>query len=120
MTRAPRPAHRMTALVAAATAAAVGVAGCSSSAKAGNNGSKKVAIVAYSVPKPAYDALETAFQATAAGKGVAFSASYGASGTQSKSVASGQPADVRSAFGERLDPQAVWLRLPGKQPARAQ
>jgi sulfate transport system substrate-binding protein len=83
----------MTALVAAATAAAVGVAGCSSSAKAGNNGSKKVAIVAYSVPKPAYDALETAFQATAAGKGVAFSASYGASGTQSKSVASGQPAD---------------------------
>jgi len=36
------------------------------------------------VPKPAYDALETAFNKTSQGKGVKFSASYGASGDQSR------------------------------------
>src|SRR5690348_8326018 len=81
------------ALAAIVTAAAVGVSGCSTSKASGAGGSKKVAIVAYSVPKPAYDALETAFEATPAGAGVTFSASYGASGTQSKAVANGQPAD---------------------------
>ena len=49
----------------------------------------KVAIVAYSVPKPAYDALSAGFEATAAGAGVKFTASYGPSGTQSKNVAAG-------------------------------
>ena len=53
----------------------------------------KVSIVAFSVPKPAYDDLETAFQKTDEGKGVEFSASYGPSGSQSKAVAAGQPAD---------------------------
>jgi sulfate transport system substrate-binding protein len=52
-----------------------------------------VNIVAYSVPKPAYDALTGAFQKTPAGVGVTFNASYGASGTQSKNVAAGQKAD---------------------------
>jgi sulfate/thiosulfate transport system substrate-binding protein len=83
---------RRAAVLAAVTAAVIGVAGCSSSGS-GGSGSKKVALIAYSVPKPAYDALETAFGKTPAGKGVKFSASYGPSGTQSKAVASGQPAD---------------------------
>jgi sulfate transport system substrate-binding protein len=52
-----------------------------------------VNIVAYSVPKPAYDALSTAFQKTPAGAGVTFKSSYGPSGTQSKNVAGGQKAD---------------------------
>jgi sulfate transport system substrate-binding protein len=52
-----------------------------------------VNIVAYSVPKPAYDALTTAFKHTPAGAGVTFNASYGPSGTQSKNVAGGQKAD---------------------------
>ena len=52
-----------------------------------------VNIVAYSVPKPAYDALSKAFQATPAGSGVTFKVSYGPSGTQSKNVAGGQKAD---------------------------
>jgi sulfate transport system substrate-binding protein len=52
-----------------------------------------VNIVAYSVPKPAYDALTTAFKQTPAGAGVTFNASYGPSGTQSKNVAGGQKAD---------------------------
>ena len=91
---------RTATVIAAVAATALAVAGCSSSKSttsgsggSGGNSGGKVAIVAYSVPKPAYDALETAFKATADGKGVSFSASYGASGTQSKAVASGQPAD---------------------------
>ena len=78
------------AAVAACTVAAIGVSACSSS---GSGSTGKVAIVAYSVPKPAYDALESAFVQTPQGKGVTFSASYGPSGMQSKAVSSGQPAD---------------------------
>jgi sulfate/thiosulfate-binding protein len=89
-TRSHRGRHA--AVLAAVTAAVIGVAGCSSSGS-GSGGSKKVSLIAYSVPKPAYDALQSAFTKTSAGKGVKFSASYGPSGTQSKSVASGQPAD---------------------------
>jgi len=53
----------------------------------------KVNIVGFSVPKLAYAAAETAFKATPAGAGVSFSESYGPSGSQSKAVAAGQPAD---------------------------
>ena len=63
-------------------------------------------IVGYSVPKPAYDALEAAFVKTKAGKGVKFSESFGASGSQSKAVASGQPADF-VAFS--LEPDVTRL-----------
>ena len=54
----------------------------------------QLALVAYSTPKKAYDALTAAFAATPAGKGVGFSESFGASGSQSRAVDSGQPADV--------------------------
>jgi sulfate/thiosulfate-binding protein len=70
------------------TAALVVVTACSSAAS-----DKQVSIVAYSVPKPAYDALTAAFEKTAAGKNVSFKASYGASGDQSRAVLAGQPAD---------------------------
>lgn len=92
----------VTMLSVAGLAAAIGMTACSSSnadsagsSDSGGSGSGggKVAIVAYSVPKPAYDALATAFKATSAGKGVTFSASYGASGDQSRAVANGQKAD---------------------------
>ncbi|MCW2497447.1 extracellular solute-binding protein [Jatrophihabitans sp.] len=53
----------------------------------------KVNIVGFSTPKLAYGAAETAFKATPAGAGVSFSESYGPSGSQSKAVAAGQPAD---------------------------
>ena len=65
----------------------------SASPSAGGS-STQLALVAYSTPKKAYDALTSAFQRTAAGKGVSFSESFGASGAQSRAVASGQPADV--------------------------
>jgi sulfate/thiosulfate transport system substrate-binding protein len=66
----------------------VAVTACGAAASA-----KQVSIVAYSVPKPAYDALTAAFAKTAAGQGVSFRASYGASGDQSRAVQAGQPAD---------------------------
>ena len=72
--------------------------------------SKTVNIVAYSVPKPAYDALSAAFQKTTAGTGITFTSSYGASGTQSKAVLGGQKADY-VAFS--LEPDLTKL-VPSK------
>jgi sulfate transport system substrate-binding protein len=96
--------HRRAALAtaAASVAAALAVAGCggSSDAATGGGGSStsaaetQLALVAYSTPKKAYDALTSAFAATTAGKGVGFGASFGASGSQSRAVDSGQTADV--------------------------
>jgi sulfate/thiosulfate transport system substrate-binding protein len=103
-TRRGRPA----ALLAVAVAAAIGVSACSSSTSSTSSGggSRRVAIVAYSVPKPAYDALTKAFEGTPQGKGVSFSESYGPSGTQSKAVSSGQPADY---VGFSLEPDLTKL-----------
>jgi sulfate/thiosulfate transport system substrate-binding protein len=67
-------------------------AGCG--ATGGGGGGNRLSLVAYSTPREAYAALIPAFQKTAAGKGVGFSQSYGASGDQSRSVAAGLPADV--------------------------
>jgi sulfate transport system substrate-binding protein len=84
---------------------AVAVAGCGGSSDApstsggtsnasASTGSKQLQLVAYSTPKKAYDALTAAFARTSAGKGVGFGQSFGASGSQSRAVDSGQPADV--------------------------
>ena len=70
-------------------------ASASSSASSGGGGtSTQLALVAYSTPKKAYDALTAAYSQTPQGKGVTFSQSFGPSGAQSRAVASGQPADV--------------------------
>jgi sulfate/thiosulfate transport system substrate-binding protein len=76
-------------LLTVTTIAAAGLAACSSSKSDG----KSLHLVAYSVPKPAYDALTAAFAKTPEGKGVGWGTSYGPSGTQSKAVANGQKAD---------------------------
>lgn len=81
--------RRLVAVAAATIAVAIGVSACSSSA-GGSSDPKSVSLVAFSTPKPAYDALTAAFQKTAAGKGVTFNSSYGPSGTQSKNVLGGQ------------------------------
>ncbi len=60
----------------------------------GGGGGAQLALVAYSTPKKAYDALTAAFSQTPAGKGVGFGASFGASGSQSRAVDQGQAADV--------------------------
>ena len=74
---------------------ASGASGASgSSGKSNANAKTQLQLVAYSTPKHAYDALTAAFAKTSAGKGVGFGESFGASGSQSRAVASGQPADV--------------------------
>jgi sulfate/thiosulfate transport system substrate-binding protein len=80
--------RRYLAVLAATVAAAVGVSACSSSSSG-----KTINLVAYSVPKPAYDALANAFAKTPAGKDVSVTPSYGPSGSQEKAVAAGQKAD---------------------------
>jgi sulfate/thiosulfate-binding protein len=95
--------------VLGAAVAALAVAGCGGSSDAntstgGGSGSAsnaaatsaatKLNLVGYSTPKKAYGALAAAFAQTGTGKGVGFSASFGASGSQSRAVDSGQPADV--------------------------
>jgi sulfate transport system substrate-binding protein len=61
---------------------------------AGASKDTKLTLVAYSTPKDAYGQLISAFQKTPAGNGVSFSQSYGASGEQSRAVASGLDADI--------------------------
>jgi len=93
MTRSRR-APTLTAL--AVLAATLVLAACGSSASSSSSGGSaaKLALVAYSTPKEAYAAIIPAFQRTAAGQGVTFDQSYGASGDQSRAVASGLSADV--------------------------
>ena len=85
------------ALVAAACGGADDTAGGSSSsgATAANGAAKaRLSLVAYSTPQVVYDEVIPAFQKTAAGKGVSFAQSYGASGDQSRAVEGGLAADV--------------------------
>src|SRR5690348_10228264 len=77
--------------------------GSSDSSTASASGSKgQLNLVAYSTPKHAYDALTAAYAKTSQGKGISFSPSYGPSGSQSRAVASGQPADI-VAFSTESD-----------------
>ncbi len=80
------------------------LAGCggssdtSSSASSGGSSSggdsTQLALVGYSTPKKAYDALTSAYTQLPQGKGVSFTQSFGASGAQSRAVDSGQKADI--------------------------
>ncbi len=90
---------------ASVIAAAAVVAGCGGSSDtsstasnaanaASGGGGPQLALVAYSTPKKAFEKLTTAYAATSQGEGVTFSTSFGASGSQSRAVDSGQPADV--------------------------
>jgi sulfate transport system substrate-binding protein len=82
---------RIPAVAVSFVVAALVLAACGSSS---GGGGKNLALVAYSTPKSAYEALIPAFQATPDGKGVSFSQSYGPSGEQSRAVTNGQHADV--------------------------
>jgi sulfate/thiosulfate transport system substrate-binding protein len=94
---------RRTPFAVAAVSAAVAVAGCggasdesggaAATASSGGSG-PTLSLVAYSTPKGVYDQVIPAFAKTSAGRGVRFNESFGASGEQSRAVASGQPADV--------------------------
>ena len=85
-------------IVLSVAGVALALAGCGGPADEGeaaaDGGGAKLSLVAYSTPKEAYEELIPAFQKTDAGKGVSFDQSYGASGDQSRAVASGLPADI--------------------------
>jgi len=101
-----RARRRLKVALAALSITAIGgaLAGCGGSSdststsgansSSSGSGTTNLNLVAYSTPKKAYDALTGAFAQTSAGKGVAFAQSFGASGSQSRAVDSGQPADV--------------------------
>lgn len=111
MTMSRGRSRRLAAMTAAAAAAMLGLAACGSgSSGGGSDAGGEVRLVAYSVPKPAYDALGEAFKKTADGKGVEIRASYGPSGSQSKAVAAGRKTDY-VAFS--LEPDLTKL-VPSK------
>jgi sulfate/thiosulfate transport system substrate-binding protein len=90
---------RSSRLVAALTllllpAVAAGCGGPAEEGEAAGGGGGRLSLVAYSTPKEAYEELIPAFQKTTEGRGVSFDQSYGASGDQSRAVASGLPADI--------------------------
>lgn len=102
-TRSQGPAARWRRPLAATAAAlaATGLAACGSSgtsnagsSRSGPDSGQTIQLVAYSTPEKAYAKLIAAFQQTAAGAGVTVEESFGASGTQARAVAAGQPADV--------------------------
>ena len=84
----------------AAVAAGIGLAasaacgGGGDGTGGGGGGGAELALVAYSTPQEAYDQITEAFSKTPEGEGVTFTKSYGASGDQSRAVASGLAADV--------------------------
>jgi sulfate transport system substrate-binding protein len=84
--------------VLAVSAALLAACGGGSSDVAGGSDAPKadttLTLVAYAVPEPGWSKIIPAFAATAEGKGVAVTTSYGASGDQSRGVADGKPADL--------------------------
>ena len=118
MFRSPLIRFSAVAIVAALAIAACGDDGSPAAANnstagtaaAGSAGAElpaaKLSLVAYSTPQEAYEKIITAFNATPAGKNITFSKSFGASGDQSRAVASGLDADY-VAFS--LEPDVTRL-----------
>jgi sulfate/thiosulfate transport system substrate-binding protein len=84
---------RKAAVAAVAIVAALALSACGG-ATAGGGDKVELSLVAYSTPQAAYEAIIKAYQATAEGKNVTFTKSFGASGDQSRAVASGLTADI--------------------------
>src|SRR5439155_23162955 len=96
--------------VVGATVAATAVLASAGAATKGGS----VALVAYSTPNVAYGQIIPAFQKTAAGKGVSFTQSYGASGEQAQAVLNGLHADVVAFSLEPDMTRLVKARLVAK------
>ena len=82
----------------ALTATVLAACGGGSSDVAGSTGPSNarasLTLVAYSVPEPGWSKIVPAYNATAQGKDIAITTSYGASGDQSRGVVDGKPADI--------------------------
>jgi sulfate/thiosulfate transport system substrate-binding protein len=104
------------ALLALALAVTAGCGGASdekgggSGSSSGGGGGTTLSLVAYSTPQVVYDQIIPDFQKTAAGEGVGFKTSFGASGDQSRAVEAGQKADVVSFS---VEPDMTRLVEPG-------
>jgi sulfate/thiosulfate-binding protein len=87
---------RATASAAALALVGAALAACAGTAPSPSSGGDTVSLslVAYSTPQAAYEKLIAAYQKTDAGKKIKFTQSYGASGDQSRAVASGLKADI--------------------------
>ena len=70
------------------------VAAAQSGPAAAQGSGGTINLYAYAVPKVGFDKVIPAFNATEAGRGVAFQQSYGASGDQSRKVEAGAAADI--------------------------
>jgi sulfate transport system substrate-binding protein len=79
-----------TTMVAACGGGSSDVAGEGATAEADTT----LTLVAFAVPEPGWSKAAPAFAATPEGEGVGVTASYGASGDQSRGVESGKPADI--------------------------
>jgi sulfate/thiosulfate transport system substrate-binding protein len=99
------------ALTAALVAACHGGASDETGGTGGANAKTTLTLVAYSVPEPGWSKIIPAFNATDQGKGVQITASYGASGDQSRAVVDGKPADLVNLS---LEPDVTRLVKAGK------
>lgn len=86
---------RRTTAIAAAIAASLAFTACGgdSDSDGTDGGSTQLSLVGFAVPKAGNNAVQVEFAKTDAGKGTTWSESYGASGDQSRAVASGLKAD---------------------------
>jgi sulfate transport system substrate-binding protein len=104
------------ALFALALAVAAGCGGASDEKGGGGRGAsgsgsgQTLSLVAYSTPQVVYDEIIPAFNKTAAGEGIGFKTSFGASGDQSRAVEAGQKADVVTFS---VEPDMTRLVNPG-------
>lgn len=94
---------RLATLGVAATLIPAVLSGCSASSCSSSD-KNSLSIVGFSVLKTANEPVIAAFQKTPAGKDISFTASYGASGDQSRAVASGLHADEVHLSVRRASP----------------
>jgi sulfate/thiosulfate transport system substrate-binding protein len=99
----------------ALTAAVIAACGGGSSDVPGGNGRSSggptLTLAAYAVPEPGWSKIIPAFAATEQGKSVQVTASYGASGDQSRAVVDGKPADI---VNFSVEPDITRLVKAGK------
>ena len=103
--------------IAAVAAGSLVLAGCGGGASdipggggPGANGAS-LTLMAYAVPEPGWSKVLPAFAATTEGKGTGVTASYGASGDQSRKVADGAAADI---VNFSVEPDVTRLVKAGK------
>jgi sulfate/thiosulfate transport system substrate-binding protein len=89
-----KPGTRAAAAAATLILTVPAAAACVGTSAASSGDTVTLSLVAYSTPQAAYQKLIAAFQKTPAGRNVRFTQSYGASGDQSRAVASGLKADI--------------------------